>query len=989
MTPGMNVSQVIHRSSQFKRLLELFPSLETDCLISSRIVSYKEGELIFRKGESVKHILFSVSGLSSPWAYGLREWILNQTHAQDYIAPFPVWFLSVSVDLIETSFRKNNEGSWYLKTVFSCSALENLDALFRSSGIPAGRLVRFFGETNGKGQSLQKGEVLSRNDQGALYWVDEGEVLLHPDASDSEYATPQFLGSGSWFVLDRFSCEALTAAVINSMPLPKDDFAELMMVLDSNSCLKRAIRAVPVVGSEVIEMVGESMEDERWSQIDQRSRQAKTLTEATVDALRVYGSLAGVVVDSEALAKGLSLKRARTPLVLAEVLESQGLYVKIWKAERAGPQNRCPFCILVNKRVVVVLECKASEWILYDGMSGLRRASLDEIGKIWNRTLIEVRSRAEGVPEGESTERKQFRVMRIIWELLSPYRSFFLTFLMLLGLVVGIETILPKVMQYLFDDILPLKEPGLVWGVVGLIFALGLFSIVSRTAQKFVINEFTNQSNFHLSSVFYHRYLAAHPNLFTGDRIGEVVARMSEMSGIRRFISTGAISLLVDVLMVVAGSVMLSTFGAEYLAIPAAIFVSLLFGNLIFKKGYVEESKLLFRDEVKLDSFLAEMVSSIQTIKANSVTREILDRWEGLLVSLGARGYRLQMRMNHFGLVTSLISGTGSVVGLYLAARGVLDGRLTPGELISINLYLKMVSSPVSSLSSMVLDWENVKLSLERVGQILLSPSEQSQDDVGSGIRISLRGEICFKCVSFQYRPEGPPVLRDMDFRVRPGEVVAIVGSSGSGKSTIANLIAGFYRVQKGAIELDGVNINSLNLSTVRSQVAYVNQDSKVFSGTISDNIAYGDDTPDMDRIRWAAGLANCDEFIHELPNQYEYRLGEGGLGLSGGQKQRLILARALYRRNRVIILDEATSSLDADSEGIVARNLKEVFHGSTAIIIAHRLSTVRNVDRILVVEGGHVIEEGDHDFLMSTRGKYFEMLNAGNDFESDRETRV
>jgi ATP-binding cassette subfamily B protein len=169
-----------------------------------------------------------------------------------------------------------------------------------------------------------------------------------------------------------------------------------------------------------------------------------------------------------------------------------------------------------------------------------------------------------------------------------------------------------------------------------------------------------------------------------------------------------------------------------------------------------------------------------------------------------------------------------------------------------------------------------------------------------------------------------------------------------------------------------------MNLSVLRSQVAYVNQDSKVFSGSISDNIAYGDDAPDLDRTRWAAGLADADGFIQELPNRYDYRLGEGGLGLSGGQKQRLVLARALYRKNKVIILDEATSSLDADSEGVVARNLKEVFHGSTAIIIAHRLSTVRSVDRILVLEEGRVLEEGDHESLMAARGRYFEMVRAG-----------
>ena len=971
-------SQIISGSDSLTRVLELFPGWQSNIESFGRVTCVPEGRLILKKGMMPESVFFPLSGgLTGKWGFGLEEWVTGRPSDADFELAIPSSFLSVPSDLIREGLASAPELKSYLDLVFRYRAYSALDDYLRSNDMSGTDIGRIVSGAVREEVGLESGGRWDIGADKALVLVLEGDALIELPSQSVEYDLRQGVEQGAWFFLDSCSIHAtapLRLCVIRERDIPEN----LQELFSRNPLLRRAPPAIVGRESNIVPLQGVSVTGDAWTRrIDFSYRPASTLLSSTLETFRLYSGFTGMHLDCEALGQYLLLRNQRTPMVIAEALESQELFVKVWKIRIDENPLEFPFAIFLHNRVILVLAQNGKYWTVFDGVSGFMEVSWDYLGVTWDGSVLEMRDFRMPGDGSLSPGQRRGRVVRLVWSVVRQYRTYLWTFSALLAVVVALELALPKVMQYLFDRILPLREASAIWVVVSLIFTLGFFSIVARTAQQFVINEFTNRSNFYFSGMFYQRVVTASVRLFPENRIGEVVARMSEMGEIRRFLSTGAISSLVDLLMILSGTAMLFSYGLEFVLIPVGVFVSLVLGNIWFKKNYIEESNLLFKEEVKLDSFLAEMISSIQTIKANSVTRVMLDRWEAMLVSVSQKGFRLNMKLNHFNLLGSLVSGAGMVIGLFLGAGKVLNGSLTPGELVSLNLYLSMVRGPLAGLSGLVRDWENAKLSLDRVGEVLLAPGERVSTEKQDEVFPLLSGRVSFDRVTFRYRPDGPPVLDRVSFKVSPGEVVALVGPSGSGKTTIANLITGFYSAEDGSIELDGREIGAINLSALRSQVAYVNQDSKIFAGTISENIAYGDDAPDLNRIRWAANLSNCHEFVNALPNGYEYRLGEGGLGLSGGQRQRIALARALYRKNKVIILDEATSSLDSDSEGVVTRNLKEVFWGATAIVIAHRLSTVRNADRILFIDQGRVIEEGNHVSLMEKRGRYFEMVTG------------
>jgi subfamily B ATP-binding cassette protein HlyB/CyaB len=316
---------------------------------------------------------------------------------------------------------------------------------------------------------------------------------------------------------------------------------------------------------------------------------------------------------------------------------------------------------------------------------------------------------------------------------------------------------------------------------------------------------------------------------------------------------------------------------------------------------------------------------------------------------------------------------------LFFGAKLVIEGNLSVGELVAFNMLAGRVSAPVLRLAQIWQDFHQARLSVARLGDILNTPAEPTFNP-GRAALPAIRGEVAFEHATFRYRIDGPEVLHDVTFRVPAGQIVGVVGPSGSGKSTLAKLVQRLYVPESGRVLVDGVDLAQVDAAWLRRQLGIVLQENVLFNRSVRDNIALADPAMPIERVIAAAKLAGAHDFILELPEGYDTVVGERGSSLSGGQKQRIAIARALITDPRILIFDEATSALDYESERVIQQNMAEIARGRTVFIIAHRLSTVRRTDRIITLEGGRLVEDGTHDNLINTGGRYASLyrLQAG-----------
>jgi subfamily B ATP-binding cassette protein HlyB/CyaB len=345
-------------------------------------------------------------------------------------------------------------------------------------------------------------------------------------------------------------------------------------------------------------------------------------------------------------------------------------------------------------------------------------------------------------------------------------------------------------------------------------------------------------------------------------------------------------------------------------------------------------------------------------------------RWEEQLAGYVGASFRVLNLNNNASQAVQTINKLVTAATLYFGAKLVIGGDLSVGELVAFNMLAGRVSAPVLRLAQMWQEFHQARLSVDRMGDILNSVPEPSFSP-GRVALPTIRGEVSFEHVSFRYRVDGATTLDDVHFSVKPGEVIGIVGSSGSGKSTLAKLVQRLYVPEKGRVMVDGVDLAMVDIAWLRRQIGVVLQDSTLFNCSIRDNIALADPAMPMEKVIAAASFAGAHDFILELPDGYDTVVGERGGTLSGGQRQRVAIARALVTDPRILIFDEATSALDYESERAIQQNMKRIAAGRTVFVIAHRLSTVRQADRILTIEHGRIVEDGTHEQLIRQNGRY------------------
>jgi subfamily B ATP-binding cassette protein HlyB/CyaB len=394
-------------------------------------------------------------------------------------------------------------------------------------------------------------------------------------------------------------------------------------------------------------------------------------------------------------------------------------------------------------------------------------------------------------------------------------------------------------------------------------------------------------------------------------------------------------------------------------------------GGKKFRRHYTAA----FDNDAKTQSRTTEQVEAIAAIKAVNGEHAARMQWESTFIEGIDIRRKLVATSASLSAATGMLMETARITGLYFAVSMVFNLELSPGTVLAVSQYLSAALTPLMGLASHLDQLQQLGNSFDRLDEVFREELE-AEERFQAQPEPNFEGRITLNDVSFRYSPDGADVVRNVTFEAAPGQVIALVGRSGSGKTTLAKLVQGFLRPTSGQILYDELDGQDLPLTTIRRNVGIVMQDSQLLAGTIAENIAYCDDRPDLEKVRQAARAAAAHEFISGFPAGYETFLAEGGMGLSGGQKQRISIARALYRDPRLLVLDEATSALDAESERLILAQMREILRGRTALIIAHRLSTVKNADVIVVIDRGQIVETGKHAELIARRGLYYGLFS-------------
>ncbi len=510
----------------------------------------------------------------------------------------------------------------------------------------------------------------------------------------------------------------------------------------------------------------------------------------------------------------------------------------------------------------------------------------------------------------------------------------------------------------------------LIIGLVG----IAIFETILTGLRTYVFSHTTSRIDVELGARLFRHLVALPLAYFEARRTGDSVARVRELENIRNFLTSSALTLVIDLFFTIVFLAVMAIYSLPLTLIviasfPVYIGISVLV-TPIFRMRLDEK----FNRGAENQSFLVESINGIETLKAMAVEPQMQRRWEEQLAGYVGASFKVLSLGNWSSQAVQLVNKLVTAAILFFGAKAVINADLTVGELVAFNMLAGRVSQPVLRLAQIWQEFHQTRISIDRLGDILNTPAEPSFSS-GRTTPASLQGTIGFEHVLFRYRPDGRPVLDNINFTIPAGQMVGIVGSSGSGKSTLAKLMQRLHIPQSGKVTVDGIDLSMIDASWLRRQVGVVLQENMLFNRTVRENIALSDPGMPIERVIQAAKLAGAHEFILELPQGYDTQVGEKGIGLSGGQRQRIAIARALVTNPRLLIFDEATSALDYESERIIQNNMKLIARGRTVVIIAHRLSAVRQCDRIITLEKGVIVEDDTHENLANAGGRYSDLL--------------
>jgi subfamily B ATP-binding cassette protein HlyB/CyaB len=622
----------------------------------------------------------------------------------------------------------------------------------------------------------------------------------------------------------------------------------------------------------------------------------------------------------------------------------------------------------VDGQCMVLARVDDGTVLVHDPVAGRPRViAHSEWQAWWGGQLILVASRASTLGELGRFDFSWFipamvKYRRLLTEVLVV--SFFLQ---LIGLVTPLffQVVMDKVLVHHGTTTLDVLAIGL--------FVCMTFETVLSGLRTYVFAHTTNRIDVELGSRLFRHLIALPLGYFQARRVGDSVARVRELETIRSFLTGNAVTLVMDVLFSFVFIAVMAAYSGKLTLLVLASLPLYLVLSLVLTPLLRSRLREKFNRGAENQSFLVESVTGIQTLKAMAVEPQMSRQWDNQIASYVSAGFRTTtlgtVAREGVGYVGKLVTlGT-----IWIGARLVMSGELSVGELIAFNMLAGRVAQPIMRIAQLWTDFQQTGVSMQRLGDILNTPSEISSANRSPLPEVA--GRVEFEHVRFRYRPDAPEVLQDVSLVIEPGEVIGVVGRSGSGKSTLTKLVQRLYVPERGRVLVDGVDLAMVDVASLRRQIGVVLQENVLFNRSIRDNIALAEPGAPLEDIVNAARLAGAHEFILELPEGYDTVVGEQGASLSGGQRQRVAIARALMSNPRILIFDEATSALDYESERIIQQNMRAICQGRTVIIIAHRLSAVRDADRIVVMDHGRIVEHGSHAELLTFQAGHYARL--------------
>lgn len=670
-------------------------------------------------------------------------------------------------------------------------------------------------------------------------------------------------------------------------------------------------------------------------------------------------------------------------LDLSTGAESIGLRTLAIKCTIDDIVNSVPFPAIIfwkDSHFVVVYHTNKKYIWISDPAKGRVKYTHEEFKKGWYQkgakqgVLLAIEPTAE-FKDSKAEKEQRKNTFSSILKYFTPYqRNFTLIFVIML-LVTALQGMLPFISKAVIDVGIKTSDVNFInmvlIGNISILLSVMIFNVI----RDWILMHITARVNIALISDYLIKLMKLPVTFFENKLLGDILQRAQDHERIRSFIMNNSLSLIFSILTFVVFSIILLIYNAIifYIFISGSILYAgwvLLFLN-IRKKMDWEYFELLSKNQ----SYWVETVSSIQDIKIYNYEKHRRWKWEEIQARLYHVNKRVLAITNAQNLGAQFIESIKNMGIVFFCATAVIKGEITFGVMISTQFIIGMLNGPLVQFINFIVSAQYAKISFLRINEIKQLEDEEELLSVGSTTILPENKSLILDNVNFQYTVNSPLVLHNIYLHIPENKVTAIVGGSGCGKSTLLKLLVRLYKPSYGDIKMDKMNVNAINLRQWRSMCGVVMQDGKIFSDTILNNIVLDDEHIDYEQLRKVCRIAQIEDEINAMPKGFETNIGENGRGLSGGQKQRLLIARALYRNPQYLFLDEATNALDTINEKKIVEALNNAFLQRTVIVVAHRLSTIRNADQIVVLDKGYIVEVGNHDSLMERKGHYFQMI--------------